>query len=231
MADRPVVSKKSPFPITPALKLPPAANEGTPAPAPPPAVPPVRTAPRVLPDVGVVPIAVVKPVSGSVPVPPGPVPLGPPARRLRTDCCRACSACEVTVLLLGISWSLPPRNSSDVIAPGCGANSCRTALPVRVPCPALTAKTSPVVPAGAQPLRLSLPAVEGISSSDGSRALTVHAYHDNSVNRAIDAGVRLIQHNFLVSEETIIRMKQEGVALSLQGFVASSSSLNLPVSP
>jgi imidazolonepropionase-like amidohydrolase len=40
------------------------------------------------------------------------------------------------------------------------------------------------------------------------------------VNRAIDAGVRLIQHNFLVSEKTIRRMKREKVALSLQGWVA-----------
>ena len=49
---------------------------------------------------------------------------------------------------------------------------------------------------------------------------TVHAYHDKSVNRALDAGVRLIQHNFLVSEETIERMKAEGAALDLQAWVA-----------
>jgi imidazolonepropionase-like amidohydrolase len=49
---------------------------------------------------------------------------------------------------------------------------------------------------------------------------TVHAYHDKSVNRALDAGVRLIQHNFLVSEKTILRMKREGAALDLQGWVA-----------
>lgn len=57
-------------------------------------------------------------------------------------------------------------------------------------------------------------------ANDYGSFVTVHAYHDSSVNRAIDAGVRLIQHNFLVSEETIIRMKNEGVALSLQGWVA-----------
>jgi imidazolonepropionase-like amidohydrolase len=49
---------------------------------------------------------------------------------------------------------------------------------------------------------------------------TVHAYHDRSVNRALDAGVRLIQHNFLVSEETVARMKREGAALDLQAWVA-----------
>jgi outer membrane protein OmpA-like peptidoglycan-associated protein len=47
-----------------------------------------------------------------------------------------------------------------------------------------------------------------------------HAYHDSSVNRAIDAGVKVIEHNFLVSEETILRMKKEGVALSVQAVVA-----------
>jgi imidazolonepropionase-like amidohydrolase len=57
-------------------------------------------------------------------------------------------------------------------------------------------------------------------ANDYGSFVTVHAYHDLSVNRAIDAGVRLIQHNFLVSEKTIRRMKREGVALSLQGWVA-----------
>ncbi len=57
-------------------------------------------------------------------------------------------------------------------------------------------------------------------AADYGTFATVHAYHDRSVNRAIDAGVRLIQHNFLVSEETIIRMKKEEIALSLQGWVA-----------
>ena len=57
-------------------------------------------------------------------------------------------------------------------------------------------------------------------AEDYGTFVTVHAYHDLSVNRAIDAGVRLIQHNFLVSEKTIRRMKREKIALSLQGWVA-----------
>jgi imidazolonepropionase-like amidohydrolase len=48
----------------------------------------------------------------------------------------------------------------------------------------------------------------------------VHAYHDLSVNRAIDAGVRCIEHNFLVSEDTIKRMKKEGIALSCQSIIS-----------
>lgn len=60
-------------------------------------------------------------------------------------------------------------------------------------------------------------------AKDYGTYVTVHAYHDRSVNRAIDAGVRCIEHNFLVSEDTIKRMKKEGIALSVQGFVSMVS--------
>jgi imidazolonepropionase-like amidohydrolase len=60
-----------------------------------------------------------------------------------------------------------------------------------------------------------LKAIVGVAEDYGTYVL-VHAYHDRSVNRAIDAGVRVIDHNFLVSEKTIMRMKEEGVALSVQ---------------
>ena len=58
-----------------------------------------------------------------------------------------------------------------------------------------------------------------VAEDYGSYVL-VHAYHDRSVNRAIDAGVKCIEHNFLVSEETIKRMKKEGVALSIQSVMS-----------
>jgi imidazolonepropionase-like amidohydrolase len=58
-----------------------------------------------------------------------------------------------------------------------------------------------------------------VAADYGSYVL-VHAYHDRSVNRAIDAGVKVIEHNFLVSEDTIKRMKKEGVALSLQAVMS-----------
>lgn len=57
-------------------------------------------------------------------------------------------------------------------------------------------------------------------AKDYGTYVTVHAYHDRSVNRAIDAGVRTIEHNFLVSEKTIKRMKKEGVALSAQAVMS-----------
>lgn len=57
-------------------------------------------------------------------------------------------------------------------------------------------------------------------AKDYGTYVTVHAYHDRSVNRAIDAGVRVIEHNFLVSEPTIKRMKKEGIALSAQAVMS-----------
>lgn len=57
-------------------------------------------------------------------------------------------------------------------------------------------------------------------AKDYGTYVTVHAYHDRSVNRAIDAGVRCIEHNFLVSEKTIKRMKKEGIALSAQAVMS-----------
>jgi imidazolonepropionase-like amidohydrolase len=53
-------------------------------------------------------------------------------------------------------------------------------------------------------------------AADYGTYVIAHAYHDSSVNRAIDAGVRMIEHNFLVSEETVIRMKEEGIGLDIQ---------------
>jgi imidazolonepropionase-like amidohydrolase len=57
-------------------------------------------------------------------------------------------------------------------------------------------------------------------ANDYGTYVMAHAYHDLSVNRCIDAGVRVIEHNFLVSEETVIRMKKEGVALSIQAVMS-----------
>ncbi|KAE9625565.1 amidohydrolase family protein [Parasedimentitalea maritima] len=62
-------------------------------------------------------------------------------------------------------------------------------------------------------------AIVGVAEDYGTY-VHAHAYHDKSVNRAIDAGVRVIEHNFLVSEETVIRMKEEGVALSVQAVMS-----------
>lgn len=58
------------------------------------------------------------------------------------------------------------------------------------------------------------------TAADYGTYVMAHAYHDSSVNRAIDAGVKVIEHNFLVTEDTIKRMKAEGVALSAQSIIS-----------
>ena len=62
-------------------------------------------------------------------------------------------------------------------------------------------------------------AIVGVAEDYGTY-VTMHAYHDRSVNRAIDAGLRCVEHNFLVSEKTIKRMKKENIALSIQSVMS-----------
>ena len=57
------------------------------------------------------------------------------------------------------------------------------------------------------------------AAEDSGTYVLVHAYHDRSVNRAIDAGVKSIEHGALISEETVKRMAEEGIVWSLQGFL------------
>ena len=57
-------------------------------------------------------------------------------------------------------------------------------------------------------------------AEDHKTYVAIHAYRDDAVNRGLDAGVKCVEHNFLASEETIIRMAEEDVILSLQGYVA-----------
>ena len=45
----------------------------------------------------------------------------------------------------------------------------------------------------------------------------IHAYHDRAINRALDAGVKCVEHGFLMGEATMERMVKEKVALSIQG--------------
>ena len=57
-------------------------------------------------------------------------------------------------------------------------------------------------------------------ASDYGSYVMIHAYHDKSINRALDAGVKCVEHGFLMSEETMIRMKKEGIAISLQAVMS-----------
>jgi imidazolonepropionase-like amidohydrolase len=58
-------------------------------------------------------------------------------------------------------------------------------------------------------------------AQDYDSYILVHSYTDTSMNRAMDAGVRVIEHGFLGSEKTFKRMAKEGVAWSLQAFAST----------
>jgi len=47
----------------------------------------------------------------------------------------------------------------------------------------------------------------------------VHAFNDESVNRALDNGERCVEHGFLMEEATVKRTAEEGQVLSLQTWI------------
>ena len=56
------------------------------------------------------------------------------------------------------------------------------------------------------------------SAADWGTYVTVHAYTDASVNRALDAGVKVIEHGHLLTRPTLRRIKSDGAYLSSQSF-------------
>ena len=56
------------------------------------------------------------------------------------------------------------------------------------------------------------------AAEDYGTYVTVHAYLPKSINRAIDAGVKVIEHGQLLDEPTLKRMAKEGIWLSTQPF-------------
>jgi imidazolonepropionase-like amidohydrolase len=65
-------------------------------------------------------------------------------------------------------------------------------------------------------------------SADNGTYVAVHAYHDASYNRLLDLGVRSFEHGFLISEDTVKRMKtmQEAgdeIVWSFQCFMSINS--------
>jgi imidazolonepropionase-like amidohydrolase len=56
------------------------------------------------------------------------------------------------------------------------------------------------------------------AATDWGTYVTVHAYTIRAVNRAIDAGVKVIEHGQLLDEKTLKRMADEGIWLSTQPF-------------
>ncbi len=60
------------------------------------------------------------------------------------------------------------------------------------------------------------------TAADWGTYVTIHAYHKESINRAIDAGVKDVGHGQLLDKETLQRMADEGVFLSTQPFTVCS---------
>ena len=62
-------------------------------------------------------------------------------------------------------------------------------------------------------------------ANDYGTYVAIHAYHDKSYQRALDAGVRSFEHGFLVSEDIVKQMaaKGEDIVWSFQCFMSVSS--------
>jgi imidazolonepropionase-like amidohydrolase len=63
------------------------------------------------------------------------------------------------------------------------------------------------------------------AAEDWNTYVTVHAYTPRAVRRAIEAGVKCIEHGQLLDESTIQLMAQKGVWLSAQNLIADSPNM------
>ncbi len=64
------------------------------------------------------------------------------------------------------------------------------------------------------------------AAEDWGTYVTVHAYTPRAVRRAIEAGVKCIEHGQLLDEETLRIMAEKGVWLSGQNLVASTPTMD-----
>jgi imidazolonepropionase-like amidohydrolase len=64
------------------------------------------------------------------------------------------------------------------------------------------------------------------AASDWNTYVTVHAYHPKSVRRAIEAGVKVIEHGNLLDEATLRLMAERGIWLSGQMLVDSTEAMD-----
>jgi imidazolonepropionase-like amidohydrolase len=64
------------------------------------------------------------------------------------------------------------------------------------------------------------------AAEDWNTYVTVHAYHPKSVRRAIEAGVKVIEHGQLLDEATLKLMAEKGIWLSGQVLVASTEAMD-----
>lgn len=64
------------------------------------------------------------------------------------------------------------------------------------------------------------------AADDYNTYVTVHAYHEKSVRRAIEAGVKVIEHGNLLDEATLRLMAEKGVWLSAQMLADSTEAMD-----
>jgi imidazolonepropionase-like amidohydrolase len=64
------------------------------------------------------------------------------------------------------------------------------------------------------------------AADDWNTYVTVHAYHPKSVRRAIEAGVKVIEHGNLLDEDTLKLMAEKGIWLSGQMLVDSTEAMD-----
>lgn len=64
------------------------------------------------------------------------------------------------------------------------------------------------------------------AADDWNTYVTVHAYHPKSVRRAIEAGVKVIEHGNLLDEATLKLMADKGIWLSGQMLVESTEAMD-----
>jgi imidazolonepropionase-like amidohydrolase len=63
------------------------------------------------------------------------------------------------------------------------------------------------------------------AASDWNTYVAVHAYTPRAVRRAIEAGVKCIEHGQLLDEPTVKLMAQKGIWLSAQNLIADSPNM------
>jgi imidazolonepropionase-like amidohydrolase len=63
------------------------------------------------------------------------------------------------------------------------------------------------------------------AAEDWNTYVTVHAYHPRAVRRAIEAGVKCVEHGQMLDEETLRLMAERGVWLSLQNLMEDSPNM------
>lgn len=64
------------------------------------------------------------------------------------------------------------------------------------------------------------------AASDWNTYVTVHAYHPKSIRRAIEAGVKVVEHGNLLDEDTLKLMADKGIWLSGQMLVDSTEAMD-----